>query len=80
LPGIRGHIRLDVVLERAQRDGLFEVADERLLRPHGISVEKPRRHASLRQRLESSPLMNAPLFAQNLESAYRQMWRRYCAK
>jgi protein O-GlcNAc transferase len=33
--------------------------------------------SSLRQRLESSPLTNAPRFARNLESAYRQMWDNY---
>ena len=33
----------------------------------------------LRQRMAGSPLMNAPRFARNIESAYRQMWRKYCA-
>jgi len=35
--------------------------------------------ATLRQRMEASPLMDAPRFAGNLEAAYRQMWRNYCA-
>jgi protein O-GlcNAc transferase len=34
--------------------------------------------ATLRHRLQQSPLMNAKLFAQDLESAYRKMWQRYC--
>ena len=34
----------------------------------------------LRERLKASPLGNAPLFVQNLEAAYRQMWERWCAK
>jgi len=34
--------------------------------------------ATLRQRMAGSPLMNAPLFARNVESAYRQMWRAWC--
>jgi predicted O-linked N-acetylglucosamine transferase (SPINDLY family) len=34
---------------------------------------------SLRQRLEKSPLMDAPRFAANVESAYRSMWHRWCA-
>jgi predicted O-linked N-acetylglucosamine transferase (SPINDLY family) len=34
--------------------------------------------ATLRQRMKSSPLMNAAAFAQNIEAAYREMWRRYC--
>jgi predicted O-linked N-acetylglucosamine transferase (SPINDLY family) len=34
--------------------------------------------SSLRERLRSSPLMDAPRFARNLESAYRQMWKCWC--
>jgi predicted O-linked N-acetylglucosamine transferase (SPINDLY family) len=34
--------------------------------------------AALRQRMESSPLMDAPRFARNVEAAYREMWRRWC--
>jgi predicted O-linked N-acetylglucosamine transferase (SPINDLY family)/glycosyltransferase involved in cell wall biosynthesis len=33
----------------------------------------------LRRRLEQSPLMDAERFTRNLEMAYRQMWRTYCA-
>ena len=35
--------------------------------------------ATLRRRMQDSPLMNAPRFARNIEVAYRQMWRRWCA-
>jgi len=31
-------------------------------------------------RLENSPLMDARRFAQNVEAAYRKMWRDWCAK
>jgi protein O-GlcNAc transferase len=34
--------------------------------------------ATLRQRMQQSPLMDAPRFARNIESAYREMWRRWC--
>jgi protein O-GlcNAc transferase len=34
---------------------------------------------SLRERMRRSPLMDAAAFARGLESAYRIMWRRYCA-
>jgi len=34
---------------------------------------------TLRSRMESSPLMDAPRFARNMEAAYREMWRNWCA-
>jgi predicted O-linked N-acetylglucosamine transferase (SPINDLY family) len=34
--------------------------------------------AGLRERMKQSPLMDAGRFAQNLEEAYRTMWRRWC--
>jgi predicted O-linked N-acetylglucosamine transferase (SPINDLY family) len=34
--------------------------------------------AGLRQRMRESPLTDAPKFARSIESAYRQMWRRWC--
>ena len=34
--------------------------------------------ATLRQRMQSSVLMDAPRFARNIEAAYREMWRRWC--
>jgi predicted O-linked N-acetylglucosamine transferase (SPINDLY family) len=33
---------------------------------------------NLRSRMKTSPLMDAPRFARNMESAYREMWKRYC--
>jgi protein O-GlcNAc transferase len=35
--------------------------------------------ATLRGRMEKSPLMDGPRFARNIEAAYRTMWRRWCA-
>jgi protein O-GlcNAc transferase len=34
--------------------------------------------AALRARMQSSPLMDAPRFAQSIESAYRWMWTSWC--
>jgi predicted O-linked N-acetylglucosamine transferase (SPINDLY family) len=34
---------------------------------------------TLRGRMQASVLMDAPRFARNLEAAYRQMWRTWCA-
>ena len=34
--------------------------------------------STLRERMRTSPLMDAPRFARNLEQAYRAMWRKWC--
>jgi protein O-GlcNAc transferase len=34
--------------------------------------------ATLRARMQQSPLMDAPRFARHVEAAYRTMWRRWC--
>ena len=39
-----------------------------------------RLRATLRDRLESSPIMNAAQFARDLERIYREMWRRWCSR
>lgn len=36
-------------------------------------------HSKLRGQMEASPLMDAPRFARNIESVYRQIWRTWCA-
>jgi len=34
--------------------------------------------STLRQRMQQSPLMDAPRFARSIEAAYRRMWRTWC--
>ena len=36
--------------------------------------------ATLRPRMKASPLMDAPRFARNVEQAYREIWREWCAE
>jgi predicted O-linked N-acetylglucosamine transferase (SPINDLY family) len=36
--------------------------------------------AALRTRMQASPLMDAPRFARNVETAYREMWEAWCNK
>ncbi len=36
--------------------------------------------ATLRARLQASPLMDAPRFARNVETAYRTIWREWCQR
>ena len=33
---------------------------------------------ALRQRMRTSPMMDAPRFARNMAAAYREMWRKWC--
>ncbi len=35
-------------------------------------------HATLRPRMQNSPLMDAPRYARGIEAAYRDMWRHWC--
>jgi predicted O-linked N-acetylglucosamine transferase (SPINDLY family) len=36
-------------------------------------------HATLRERLLASPILDAPKYARAVEDAYRMLWRRWCA-
>ena len=36
--------------------------------------------ATLRARMQGSVLMDAPRFTRQIEAAYRQMWRAWCAQ
>jgi predicted O-linked N-acetylglucosamine transferase (SPINDLY family) len=47
----------------------------------GLAGDMPRLaqlRSTLRERMEQSPLMDAPGFARDIESAYRDMWREWC--
>ncbi len=48
----------------------------------GLANDLPRLselRSTLRQRMTTSPLMDVPRFARNIESTYRQMWQTWCA-
>ena len=47
----------------------------------GLIRDRPRlamMRRELRERVESSPLMDLPRFARNLEAAFRTMWHAWC--
>lgn len=44
------------------------------------SAELAQLRATLRQRMETSPVMDAGRFARDIESAYRTMWRTWCGQ
>jgi predicted O-linked N-acetylglucosamine transferase (SPINDLY family) len=57
-------------------------ADEYLRTATNLAGDWPRLaelRSSLRSRMESSVLMDAPKFARGIERAYRAMWRHWCA-
>lgn len=41
---------------------------------HGLAALR----SNLRQRLRTSPIFDAPQFAQHFESALREMWQKWC--
>ncbi len=66
--------------------GLPELAagteDEYVRLASELAADLPRLgnlRSTLRQRMKQSPLMDAPRFTRNVEAAYRQMWRKWCA-
>jgi predicted O-linked N-acetylglucosamine transferase (SPINDLY family) len=49
----------------------------------GLANDLPRLthlRETLRARMEQSPLTDASRFARDIEAAYRDMWRQWCAK
>ena len=63
---------------------LVATAPEQYVRIASSFADDLERLANLRQtlraRLQQSPLMDGSRFSRNLESVYRDLWRRFCAK
>ena len=58
-----------------------ETPEEYVALAAGLAGDLPRLRElrrTLRERMSRSPLMDAGRFARHVESAYRQMWRRWC--
>ena len=52
----------------------IEVAASLALDPRRLKAMR----TGLRERIQQSPLMNAPRLTSHLEQAYREMWRKWC--
>jgi protein O-GlcNAc transferase len=58
-------------------------ADQYVAKAAALARDLPRLRAlrsSLRTKMQSSPLMNAPQFARDVEAAMRSMWRQWCSR
>jgi predicted O-linked N-acetylglucosamine transferase (SPINDLY family) len=70
------------ILSNAGLPDLVAKTDERYVEiAKALAADLPRLvelRTTLRDRLRSSPLMDAPRFARNVENAFRTMWRRWC--
>jgi predicted O-linked N-acetylglucosamine transferase (SPINDLY family) len=60
----------------AESDSAYVECNVRLAKDVNWRIEL---QATLRDRLEASPLMDASQFTRDLEAAYRTMWRNWCA-
>ena len=61
---------------------IASTADDYLKIATDLAADLPRLSAlrqGMRPRMLASPLMDAPTFARDVEAAYRQIWRTYCA-
>lgn len=52
----------------------IEIAQHLVSDPDGLNALR----LGLRERMERSPLMDAPRFVRNMEAAFRGMWQRWC--
>lgn len=72
------------ILSNAGLSDLVVETDEQYVQvAAALAADLPRLtdlHSTLRDRMRSSPLMNAPRFASNVEQAFRTMWRTWCER
>ena len=68
------HVGLDDLIA-ATEDAYVATARDLAGDPAGLAALR----AGLRARVAASPLCDAPAYARSIETAYRELWRRWCA-
>lgn len=61
-------------LAAASEDAYVEKAQRLIADPEALNALR----LGMREKMERSPLMDAPLFVKNMEKAYRAMWKKWC--
>ena len=73
---------LSVLTNLGLTELLAETAEEYIDIAAALANDLPRLaelRATLRDRMRASPIMDYPTFARDVESAYRTIWRQWCA-
>ena len=81
--GIVSRIGLSILSAAGMPEFIAESGEEYVKLAKGLARDFPRLaelRRSLRDRMKASAFMDAPRFARNVEAAYREMWRAWCAK
>jgi predicted O-linked N-acetylglucosamine transferase (SPINDLY family) len=78
---IEGRAGLSLLSTLGLPEWITRSADEFVDTVRRLATDLPalaERRASMRAKMQSSPLMDAPRFARHLEAAYREIWRGWC--
>ena len=81
--GIVARIGLSILSACGMPEFVAHTEEEYVRLAAGLAADLPRLadlRATLRVRMKASAFMDGPRFAKNMEHAYREMWRAWCAK
>jgi predicted O-linked N-acetylglucosamine transferase (SPINDLY family) len=78
-----GRAGVSILFHAGLAELIANATDEYVRIAANLAADRPRLaelRATLRQRMQASPLMDAARFARNIEAAYRAMWRTWCQR
>ena len=81
--GIVARIGLSILSACGMPEFVAHTEEEYVRLAAGLAADLPRLselRATLRGRMKASAFMDGPRFAKNVEHAYREMWRAWCAR